>query len=131
MGALPPWISKWWDVANGRRFLLIKKKHEGAGITPAQEKELTMLQAVSDAIVSFASPPMKERLAELDKILEKFPHLKPPSPEAESLGRLARLDGHALTTNPFAQDTWLWKSWNGGWDQADKDPAAPKEALRT
>lgn len=128
MAGLPPWVTKWWDIANERRFRLIKKQHEGGGLTPAQEKELRMLQSVCDAIMHFGAAPMKS-FAEIDKILEKYPELRHPNPEAESLGRQARLDGHEISTNPFAKETWLWTSWNGGWNEVDRDPKAPKEAL--
>jgi hypothetical protein len=50
-------------------------------------------------------------------------------PEAESQGRLARLDGHPIGGNPFEPGSWLWLSWNGGWADADTDPAAPKEPV--
>lgn len=129
MGSLPVWVRKWWDIANDRRGNLIKKKHLGGGLTPDQEKELTMLQSVADAIISYGAAPLKLP-TELDKILEKHPELKPPSPEAKSLGCLARLDGHAVETNPFAKDSWLWKSWNQGWTETDRDPAAPKASVQ-
>lgn len=47
-------------------------------------------------------------------------------PEAESQGRLARLDGWRLGENPFLHQSWLWKSWNAGWADADQDTLAPK-----
>ena len=52
---LEPWILKWWDIANGRRFKLILKKYNGGGITERQEKELTMLQEVCGAVMNYGS----------------------------------------------------------------------------
>lgn len=50
-------------------------------------------------------------------------------PEAESEGRLARLDGHLKSENPYEDGTWLRRSWNAGWDEVDRDSKAPKAEI--
>jgi len=53
---------------------------------------------------------------------------------AESEGRLARMDGHHLSENPYKNSydptfySYLYKSWEAGWCDADMDLDAPKEA---
>lgn len=46
-----------------------------------------------------------------------------------SEGRLARLDGKPLSSNPYPLDTWLFKSFVAGWCDMDMDENAPKEEL--
>lgn len=128
MSALPSWIARWWDQANGRRFKLIKLKHVGGGLTTEQEQELVLLQHVAAGIMNYAAPVPKVD-PELNRMINEILGQK-PSPEAMSLGRLARLDGHPSTINPFVEGGWLWDSWYSGWTEADNDPAAPKEPLR-
>lgn len=45
-------FDRWWDLANARRFDLIKKEHEGGGLTLSQKRELDMLQKVCDLVLS-------------------------------------------------------------------------------
>lgn len=55
--------------------------------------------------------------------------------EAESQGRLARMDGFPLSVNPYKNpydkyhENWFFKSWAAGWVDADMDPAAPKNTI--
>jgi len=42
-------------------------------------------------------------------------------PEAESQGRIARLNGYKMEkSNPYQINTWEWKSFNAGWADADQ-----------
>lgn len=50
-------------------------------------------------------------------------------PEGLSQGRLARLDGISIISNPYQAGTLMFESWNKGWSEVDSDPCAPKEAL--
>lgn len=77
MKTLPPWIVKWWDVANDRRGRLIVKKHQGVGLTKAQEEELVLLQQVADAIITYVSPAREPKsIKAMDKMIAKyFPEL--------------------------------------------------------
>lgn len=49
-------------------------------------------------------------------------------PEALSQGRLARLDGRTLDTNPFPKG-WLWDSFVAGWWEIHNDQNAPKTEI--
>jgi len=53
-------------------------------------------------------------------------------PEAESLGRTARLDGFSIAHNPYDRvlDSWLHRSWDAGWADMDMDQDAPKAEIR-
>src|SRR5262245_30280207 len=61
MRGLEPWIRKWWDVANARRFKLITKKYKRS-LTPDEDREYELLQAVAESIVSYIGKknPLKE-----------------------------------------------------------------------
>lgn len=50
-------------------------------------------------------------------------------PEAQSEGRLARLDGHSKSANPYEAGSRLRRSWNAGWEEVDRDPQAPKAEI--
>jgi len=58
---LEPWVRKWWDIANTRRFKLITKKYKRS-LTPDENREFEFLQKVADAVIGYVSAkyPLKE-----------------------------------------------------------------------
>lgn len=65
---LEPWIRKWWDIANARRFRLIVKKHKKS-LNVDETRELELLEAVGDAILSYVgkkNPPKGYKLFCMD-----------------------------------------------------------------
>jgi hypothetical protein len=75
MTSTPVHVRKWWDVANDRRQRLIVKKHQGGGLTEAQENEYKMLQAIADLMISTyaASPRFHEpQEGKIAKVVEEW-----------------------------------------------------------
>ena len=55
MKNLPLHVRKWWDIANDRRQRLIVGKYQGAGLSRAQQNELSLLQKVAEEIMEYDS----------------------------------------------------------------------------
>lgn len=91
--AIEPHVAKWWDIANERRFRLIKKEHLGSGLTKKQEVELMLLQHVTDLFLSYAAPmdfshleALERKVARLSKAIAKA-SLKAKKAEQKAKGQ--------------------------------------------